>query len=82
MRHRWWYAKIPKEKRMPDYPHVDMALTKFASDKAKLSYQKYYDLGIFTTFYMSKGEVEEEDWDIFDREEANRLQEIYDSYEE
>lgn len=36
MRHRWWYTKIPQDKRMSDYPQVDMALTKFASDKAKL----------------------------------------------
>ena len=80
MKHRWWYAKVPTGQEIPDHPYIDMVLTERAPEKAVLSYQKYYDLGILTAFYMQNGEICEEDIDIFERDELERLQTEYDSF--
>ena len=84
MSNRSWYVTIPPKKRMPDHPNIDIALTNKAGDdeKAVVSYQKYYGLGIGTAFYMDKGEVMEEDIDTFDPKEYERLQEIYNTIDE
>lgn len=84
MTNKSWYVAIPPKKRIPERPDIDIALTRKAEDdeKAVISYEKYYGLGVGGALYMDKGEVMEEDIDTFDPKEDERLQEIYNTIDE
>lgn len=82
MKRKRWYVQLPDGETVPDYPRVNMVLTDKAPHKAVVSYWKYFDLGILTTFYMGKdGQIEEEDWDIWSPEARAELQREYDEAE-
>lgn len=83
MTNKSWYVKIPQKKRIPERLDIDTALTRKAEDdeKAVISYEKYYDLGVGGALYMDKGEVTE-DQIYIDQKEYLRLQQIYDTIDE
>jgi hypothetical protein len=83
MTNKSWYVAIPPKKRIPERPDIDIALTRKAEDdeKAVISYEKYYGLGVGGALYMDKGAVTE-DQIYIDQEECIRLQQIYDTIDE
>ena len=84
MTNKSWYVAIPPKKRIPEHPDIEIALTRKAEDdeKAVISYEKHYGLGVGGAYYMDKGQIVTEDIDTFDPEENARLKQIYDTIDE